>query len=157
MTEGRLEIASADEIEILVGEQWGVPVVSIDRLYEPNDLQGLTWRDSDGDVSGLVTWAVEDDRAEIVTLDAFVQGAQIGGRLLDAAEMELSRRGVRTIVVVTTNDNLRALSFYARRGYRLVRLDLDGMDRVRTLKTGVPETGQGGLPLRDMWELRKEL
>ena len=157
MAEGRLEPATAEEIDLLVREHWGVPVVCIDRAYEPADLEALVWRDDSGEIHGLVTWAVEDEWAEIVTLDAFVQGAHIGGRLLDAAEAELRRRGVRTAVVVTTNDNLRALSFYARRGYRLMRLDLDGMERVRAMKPGVPQAGLEGLPLRDMWELRKEL
>ena len=157
MAEGRLEPATAEEIDLLVSEHWGVPVVCIDRAYEPADLEGLVWRDDSGEIHGLVTWAVEDEWAEIVTLDAFVQGAHIGGRLLDAAEAELRRRGVRTAVVVTTNDNLRALSFYARRGYRLMRLDLNGMERVRAMKPGVPQEGREGLRLRDMWELRKEL
>lgn len=153
--DGRLEPATPEEIDRLVRENWGVPVVCTDRLYEPADLEGLVWRDEAGKVKGLVTWAVDDDWAEIVTMDAFVQGAHIGGRLLDAAEAELRARGVRTIVVVTTNDNLRAQAFYMRRGYRLVRLDLDGMDRVRALKPGIPETGHEGLALRDMWEFRK--
>lgn len=156
MTEGRIEAAPPEEIDRLVRENWGLPVVCIDRLYEPADLEGLVWREG-SEIQGLVTWAVEGDRAEIVTMDAFVQGTHIGGRLLDAAESELRQRGVRTIVVVTTGDNLRAVAFYIRRGYRLMRLDLDGMERVRMLKPSVPETGTEGLPLRDMWELRKEL
>lgn len=157
MTEGRIESAKPEEIDRLVRENWGLPVVCIDRLYEPADLEGLVWRDVSGEIRGLVTWAVEDDRAEIVTMDAFVQGTHIGGRLLDAAESELRQRGVQTVAVVTTSDNLRAQAFYMRRGYRLIRLDLDGMERVRALKPGVPETGHEGLPLRDMWELRREL
>ncbi len=155
--DGRLEPATREEIDRLVRDHWGVPVVCIDRLYGPADLEGLVWREDSGEILGLVTWAVDDARAEIVTMDVFVQGAHIGGRLLDAAESALRGRGVRTIVVVTTNDNLRAQAFYVRRGYRLVRLDLDGMDRVRALKPGIPETGHEGLALRDMWEFRKEL
>lgn len=129
----------------------------IDRLYEPADLEGLVWRDDSGEIQGLVTWAVEGQWAEIVTMDAFVPGAHIGGRLLDAAEAELRARGVRMVVVVTTNDNLRAQAFYLRHGYRVSKLDLDGMERVRELKPQVPETGHEGLPLRDMWELTKGL
>ena len=106
---------------------------------------------------GLVTWAIESERAEIVSLDALQPGRRIGGRLMEAAEAELRRRGVHTLRVVTTNDNPRALAFYARRGYRLLRLHFDTMDRVRALKPGVPLTGNDGIPLRDMWELRKEL
>ena len=60
-------------------------------------------------------------------------------------------------VVVTTNDNARALAFYIAHGFRLVRLHLDAMDRVRRAKPQVPATGRDGVPLRDMWELRKEL
>lgn len=157
MSEGRLEPATPDDIDRLVREHWGLPIVCIDRLYEPAGLEGLVWRDGAGEVQGLVTWSVKGDWAEIVTMDAFVQGAHIGGRLLDGAEEVLRERGVRTVVVVTTNDNLRAMAFYVRRGYRVVRLDLDGMERVRALKPQVPETGHEGLPLRDMWELRKAL
>lgn len=155
--DGRLEPATREEIDRLVRDHWGVPVVCIDRLYEPADLEGLVWRDEMGEVKGLVTWAGDDDRAEIVTMDAFAQGAHIGGRLLDAAESVLRGRGIRTILVVTTNDNLRAQAFYMRKGYRLTRLDLGGMDRVRGMKPGIPEIGHEGLALRDMWEFRKEL
>ena len=96
-------------------------------------------------------------RAEIVSLDALEPGRRIGARLMEAAEEELRRRGVRALRVVTTNDNPRALSFYVRRGYRLLRLHLDAMDRVRRQKPRVPLTGNDGIPLRDMWELQKEL
>ena len=133
-----------------------MPIVSVDREYLPADVEGLAWRE-DGAVLGLATWAVEGERAEIVSLDALEPGRRIGARLMEAAEEELRRRGVRTLRVVTTNDNPRALSFYVRRGYRLLRLHLDAMDRVRRQKPRVPLTGNDGIPLRDMWELQKEL
>ena len=119
-------------------------------------MEGLAWREG-GAVLGLVTWAVEGESAEIVSLDALESGRRIGARLMEAAEEELRRRGVRTLRVVTTNDNPRALSFYVRRGYRLLRLYPDAMDRVRRLKPRVPLTGSDGIPLRDMWELEKAL
>ena len=119
-------------------------------------MEGLVWRDA-GAVLGLVTWCADGARAEIVSLDALQRGRRIGARLMEAAEEALRRRGVHTLRVVTTNDNTHALSFYVRRGYRLVRLHADAMDRVRALKLGVPLTGNDGIPLRDMWELQKEL
>ncbi len=76
---------------------------------------------------------------------------------MDVAEAELRRRGVSTVCVSTTNDNPRALAFYVRRGYRLVGLHLDAMDRVRRLKPDVSAIGNDGIPLRDMWELEKGL
>lgn len=44
--------------------------------------------------------------------------------------------------LVTTNDNPRALSFYVRRDYRLVRVHLDAMHRVLRAKPQVPLTGK---------------
>ena len=119
-------------------------------------MEGLAWREKEA-VLGLVTWAVDGERAEITSLDALQPGRRIGARLMEAAEAELRRRGVRTLRVVTTNDNPRALAFYLRQDYRLVRLHLDAMDHVRRLKPQVPLTGNEGVPLRDMWELEKEL
>jgi GNAT superfamily N-acetyltransferase len=155
--EGRLEPVDQEYIRKRWEETWGLPVVSIDRNYTPEDVSGLCWRDEWGEAQGLITWHIEGDRAEIVTLDAYQQGRHIGGRLLDGAEAELRRRSVHQVRIVTTNDNLRAIAFYLRRGYRIVRVELDGMDRVRKLKPGIPERGLDGIPLRDMFELHKHL
>ena len=155
--EGRFEAADAAFIE----EQWrrlrGLPVVSLDRQYQPADVDGLVYRDEGGAPQGLVTWHVDGDCAEIVTVDAFEQGRRIGGRLLNGAEEELRRRGARRATIMTTNDNLRAIAFYVRHGYRLVAVHLDAMDRVRQLKPEVPKTGHDRLPLQDVIELAKEL
>ena len=58
-------------------------------------------------------------------------------------------------IVGTTNDNTRALNFYIKRGYRLVRLHLDAMDRVRALKPGVPATGREECPCRTCGSWRR--
>jgi GNAT superfamily N-acetyltransferase len=155
--EGSIETAARELIARLWEEHWGLPIVTAKREYMPPDVEGLVWRSGEGRTLGLVTWAVDGQRAEIVSLNALEAGRGIGSRLMDVAEEELRRRGVRTAHLVTTNDNSRALSFYVRRGYRLVRLHLDAMDRVRQVKPQVPLTGNDGIPLRDMCELEKAL
>lgn len=147
--------ASTSEIERLWAERWGLPILTLDRSYGPGDVQGLVM--VDGEITGLVTWAVRGTEAEIVTLDAWPGGKGRGARLLEAAEQELVQRGVDRVMLVTTNDNERALRFYLRQGYRLVRVHLDAMDRVRELKPAVPRFGKGGVALRDLWELDKKL
>lgn len=155
--EGQLEVADAAFIDEQWRRLWGLPVVSLDRHYEPADVEGLLYRDEGGAPQGLVTWHAAGDRAEIVTMDAFERGRHIGGRLLTGAEEELRRRGAKRVTIMTTNDNLRAIAFYVRHGYRLVAVHLDAMDRVREIKPEAPKTGQDGLPLRDVIELAKEL
>ena len=155
--EGAIGPASTEIIAQQWEEQWGLPMVTAKREYLPPDAEGLVWRATDGRILGLVTWAVDGARAEIVSLNAVEPRRGIGTRLMESAEGELRRRGIGTAHLVTTNDNPRALSFFVRRGYRLVRLHLDAMDRVRQAKPQAPVTGNVGIPLRDMWELEREL
>lgn len=154
---GEVASATLEVVREVWEREWGVPIVTPRRQYMPEDVEGLVWRDADGRVLGLVTWAVEGDRAELASVNALEPGRGIGGRLVQAAEEALRARGVRTIVVATTNDNPGALAFYVRCGYRLVRLYPDFMERVRAVKPDVPRTGNEGIPLRDMWELEKGL
>ena len=155
--EGHIEPVDTDFIRKRWEESWWLPVVSIGRTYQPEDVSGLVWRDEWGEPQGLITWHIDGDHAEIVSVDAYQQGRHIGGRLLDGAEAALRKRGVRRATIVTTNDNLRAIAFYVRRGYRIVRLALDDMDRVREIKPKVPLLGNDNIPLRDMLELEKDL
>ncbi len=155
--EGGIEPAPAEFIARLWEELWGLPIVTAEREYMPPDVEDFVWRAGDGRALGLVTWFVEGERAEIVSLNALEPRRGIGSRLMDAAEESLRWRGVKTAYLVTTNDNSGALSFYLRRGYRLLRLHLDAMDRVRQVKPQLPLTGNDGIPLRDMWELEKGL
>jgi GNAT superfamily N-acetyltransferase len=150
--------AAPDEIEADWREfTGGPPVIGLLREYRPTDVEGVVWRDFNSGKRGLVTWWVDAERAEIVSVHAEPAGGGTGMRVMDAAEEELRRRGVKSVVLATTNDNARALNFYIRRGYRLVRLHLDAMDRVRAIKPGVPAMGRDGVPLQDMWELEKTL
>jgi GNAT superfamily N-acetyltransferase len=157
--EGSLQPADVD----IISKSWaehtgGAPVYGLgSRAYMPEDVEGLAWVDPSGGPQGIVTWAVPGDIGEIVSVHAFEPDRGLGDVLMDAAELALRDRGCRRVVVATTNDNPGALNFYVRRGYRLVRLHLDVMDRVRALKPGVPVIGRHGIPLSDMWEMEKEL
>ena len=145
MSEGRIEQAPAGDIERFWNEFTRVPVVTVSRTYpDANGAEALVWRNEAGDVRGHVSWTLDGDTAEIVTIEAVDQGVHIGGRLLDAAEAEIRASGAKRIVVTTTNDNIRAQAFYQRRGYRLARVERDGMQRVRALKPALPHDGDRG-------------
>jgi ribosomal protein S18 acetylase RimI-like enzyme len=82
------------------------------------------------------------------------QRAGVGGHLV--AEAELLARGQRQprIVVTITNDNLPALYFYQRRGYRLAAIVRDS---AASHAAGQAQTGFAGIPIRDEVQLVKEL
>ena len=156
MDEFALEPATPELLERLWSDFTALPIVTVSRTYDDSSkAHGLVYRDQAGRVRGHVSFAIDGAVGEIVTLEAIIPGQHIGGRLIDAAEMELRSRGVKRIIVTTTNDNIRAQAFYQRRGYRLIRIERDGMDRVRALKPSVALIGNDGLPLLDMWEFEK--
>ena len=81
--EGSIEAAPTELIARLWEEHWGLPIVTAEREYMPPDVEGLACRARDGRTLGLVTWAVDGQRAEIVSLNALEPGQGIGSRLMD--------------------------------------------------------------------------
>ncbi|MCK9517959.1 MAG: GNAT family N-acetyltransferase [Dehalococcoidia bacterium] len=100
---------------------------------------------------------MDGDLAELVSVHAEPPGSGTGARLLAYVESLLHERGVTRLMVATTNDNVDALRFYLRHGFRLVELRLDHMNRVRAAKPHVPRTGHAGLPLQDLCVLERRL
>ena len=76
----------------------------------------------------------------------------LGAYLIAEAEL-LARRLELTRLVATTNDNLPALYFYQRRGYRLMELALDGV--LAHTERALP--GFANIPVRDEIRLEKKL
>src|SRR5207248_8829267 len=110
-----------------------------------------------GDRLGLLTYTAEPPRTEIVTLNALQPRQGIGSALIEALAADLSSRGVREIRVTTTNDNLDALRFYQRRGFRLAALRPGAVDVARRLKPSIPVVGNHGIARHDELELVRVL
>jgi ribosomal protein S18 acetylase RimI-like enzyme len=107
----------------------------------------------DGEPVGLLTYHVDGLDWEIVTIDSLEPSLGIGSELIFALRQEAKRAGARRLWLITTNDNLNALRFYQKRGFRLVAVHPDALDRSRQLKPNIPLVGQDGIPLRDELEL----
>jgi ribosomal protein S18 acetylase RimI-like enzyme len=81
-------------------------------------------------------------------------GYGVGTALLAAANAAAYAAGCSTLWLVTTNDNLDALRFYQRRGFRVRAVRPGAVDDARaTLKPEISSTGAYGIPLRDEIEL----
>ena len=111
-----------------------------------------------GDGLGLLTSCVDGDGFELTAIAAEPVGQGIGTALLEALVAVARAERVGVIRVVTTNDNLDALAFYQRRGFRLGEVRLAAVDQARrTLKPGIPVVGQHGIELHDEIELVLDL
>jgi ribosomal protein S18 acetylase RimI-like enzyme len=95
---------------------------------------------------------------ELVAFAATSPWRGVGTALLEGLEDDARAHGAERVWLVTTNDNVDALRFYQRRGYRLVALRPGAVDAARREhKPSIPETGDHGIPLRDELELEKRL
>ena len=137
-------------------DHWGEFVVSKGRIIRPEDVEALGLFGAE-ELVAVASFQLAGDSAEITSLDAFRRGHGYGRQLLAEVERQLARRGVKRCWLVTTNDNVHAISVYLREGWRHVGLRLDALDEVRALKPAVPLIGQDGIPLRDEWEFEKYL
>jgi GNAT superfamily N-acetyltransferase len=126
-------------------------------LMRPADHPGfLAW--SADDVVGAATYVVTGSSCELLTLHATERFAGTGTALVAAVRDAAGHAGCTRLWVVTTNDNVDALRFYQRRGFRLTGLRPGAVDEGRgTLKPEIPTSGSYGIPLRDELELEMDL
>ncbi len=140
-----------------IDRRWGSPyVVAHGKLYYPHALPGFV-AEAGGEPVGLLTYHMDGDDWEIVTIDSLEPGGGIGSDLLTALRQAAKNAGVRRLWLITTNDNLNALRFYQKRGFTLVAVYPNALELSRRLKPGIPLVGEDGISLRDEIELEMRL
>lgn len=134
-------------IQHLLDANWlGLDIAVHDELIDPAQLDALIAHVGDERV-GLLTYRVIADGIEVVTVDSMAPGA--GTALLYEVMVAAIRTRRQEVWLVTTNDNVPAISFYLRRGLRLESIDEGAVARARELKPGIPDLGHERLPIED--------
>jgi N-acetylglutamate synthase-like GNAT family acetyltransferase len=145
------------KIRAFISDRWGEPrVVGHGTEYYPETLPAFV-AEEDGEWVGLVTYTIEGDACEIVTIDSLKEGQGIGAGLIAAVAEQARSAGCRRLWLITTNDNLNALRFYQKRGFELVAVHRRAVERARQIKPTIPTIGAFGIPLRDEIELEMPL
>jgi ribosomal protein S18 acetylase RimI-like enzyme len=141
----------------LITELWGAEIIAVHGSnLRPAELGGFIAERSHR-VAGLLTYQLTGGTLEIVTINAIDRRAGIGTMLIDAVVSKARRFGCAEIRLTTTNDNVDALRFYMRRGFRLAELRPGALDRARQLKPEMPAVGDYGIPLHDEIDLTRSL
>ncbi|MGS2614598.1 GNAT family N-acetyltransferase [Micromonospora sp. LZ34] len=153
MSEPRVRPAEAGDraaVDALHEREWGGPyVIAHDTRYDLRTLPTLVAVDGAGAVVGALAHHTDADGLEVVSVVAATPGGGVGTALLAAATETARAAAAARLWLITTNDNLRALRFYQRRGLRLVGVDRGAVDRARRLKPTIPTVGENGIPLHD--------
>jgi GNAT superfamily N-acetyltransferase len=135
-------------------EHWGGEEMIVhEEIFRPEQLDGFLTEDW----AGVVTYIIQGDQCEIISLDSLEEGRGIGTALIKAVMQEAQSRSCRRLFLSTTNDNLHALRFYQKRGFELAAIRRGAVNESRKIKPGIPFFGEGGIPLRDEIELEISL
>lgn len=141
------------QIETLALKHWGEKTMIVHgKMYDLTTLQGFLADDSIR-IIGFATFNTTGGTMEIISLDSFEENRGVGSELL-AAVIRLSVvKKMDRLCLTTTNENLRALEFYQKRGFSLTELRVGAVNKARKLKPSIPLLSPDGIRIEHELEL----
>jgi len=143
----------ADWLQDALTTHWGSHDIALcDALIDARDHSALITADRSG---FLIYRAVPGSGVEILVLQALTPRRRVGTKLVHTLQSRMAGTGAAFMSATTTNDNLPALGFNQKLGFRLHTFRSGAVDRARqTIKPQIPRTGYDALPIHDEIELR---
>ncbi|WP_042474951.1 GNAT family N-acetyltransferase [Bacillus ndiopicus] len=136
-------------------ENWGSSEMIISSgTYVCSELDGFIFEEKNR-ILGLVTYVIHKHEVEVISLDSIAEGKGIGSLLMKEVEKLAQQKAISTISLVTTNDNLNALRFYQKRGYKIEAVFPNAVEKAREIKCTIPMIGNDGIPITDEIRLVK--
>jgi ribosomal protein S18 acetylase RimI-like enzyme len=137
-------------------KHWGSNEMVISSgVYYCDSIDGFAALDETDKIIGLITYIIRNDECEIISLDSTVENKGIGSLLIKEVENLARTERCKKITLVTTNDNIHALGFYQRRGYRLVDIYVNAVEEARKIKPQIPLLAENGIQIMDELLLEK--
>ena len=106
---------------------------------------------------GLITYRVNGDECEIITLDSTIQGYGIGTELINKVIEIAELRKCRRVWLITTNDNIDAIKFYQKRKFDLINIHKNMVLEARKIKPQIPQYGYYGIEIKHELEFEYNL
>jgi len=142
-----------DWVSALLVEHWGSPrIVTRGKIHHADELSGFVAVQG-GKRIGFVTCRIDGADCEVVSMNSLVMNVGIGSALLHAVKALATAAKCKRLWLITTTDNTPALRFYQKRGFVLVAVYRNAVERSRKLKPEIPRMGVDGIPFRDEIEL----
>ena len=138
----------------LMMRHWGSHRMMIGlKLYDCAELPLLGLFASGGELLAVASWAIDGNVAVLCALHALNEKQGAAARLLEAVKSEAKQHGATRLRAMATNDNLPALAFYQKHGFRFSGLYVEAIDTYRSVIPSIIKTGHQGIPVRDALEL----
>lgn len=144
-----------------IKKEWGDTLIVLreGEQFELSNADGFVVYDKEK-IIGLITYEIRDRVCEILSLDSKVEGEGIGTQLVEAVKNVAKNNNCSKLLVETTNGLIRAIAFYQKKGFRLVKIYPDSMKYVREAKPHLTEAyfmEESGIVSRDTLEFEMEL
>jgi ribosomal protein S18 acetylase RimI-like enzyme len=138
-------------------EHWGgTEMIVHAEMFWVEQLNGFI-AEQNNEWIGLATFYIKGTACEIMSLDSLQEDQGIGTNLIEEVMQEARDAGCQRLFLTTTNDNLRALGFYQKRGFELVSIRRGAVNEARKIKPNIPLAGCNNIPIRDEIELELSL
>lgn len=143
-------------IALLRGRWGSAEIVTRGKIHQADALPGLV-AECEGERYGLLTYNIESEECELVSLDSLVAGQGVASALLKAVQSEARQAGCKRLGLITTNDNTDAIDFYLRRGFSLAAVHRGAVNHSRRQKPEIPSHNADGIAIEDEWEFEYKL
>lgn len=147
-----IEKTDKNWIRKVMVDSWKSEMIVASRLFNALTLPGFI-AEIDNKPTGIVTFDISDKRLEIVSLNSISEGQGVGSTLIEKVKKLAKEKNLKSVWLVTSNDNIDSLKFYQKRGFRITKVYPDAIDKARKIKPQIPKIGNYGIPLKDTVEL----
>ena len=142
--------------EILKREWEATDIIVRGKIIDGTKLDGFV-AIKDNIIIGLITYMIENNECEIVSLNSFEENKGIATRLINIVKELAINKNCTRLKLITTNDNIRGIEFYQKRGFILSNIYINAVENSRKLKPAIPLYADNGLPIRDEIEFEVKL
>ena len=125
----------------------GSIIISRNQVYSLDKLPGYVVLIGD-EIKGLISYNISDEDCEIVSLDSKVEGQGIGTKLINLVITKARESGCKRVWLITSNDNIKAIRFYQKRGFDIKAVHQNAITEARKIKPSIPLNGLEGIPVR---------
>ena len=142
--------------DILINEWESTDIIIRGEVVDGTKLDGFVAL-KDNEIIGLITYMIKNNECEICSLNSFIENKGIGTNLIKKVKEYAKEKDCTRLKLITTNDNIRGLEFYQRRGFVFSNIYKNAIENSRKIKPQIPMFADNGLPIRDEIEFEMKL
>ena len=143
------EFEKDNRINQFFEKNWGNNfIVSNGKIFYGNELPGYMAL-KENEIIGLLTYHIENNSCEIVSLNSLHPDEGIGSKLIEKIINKAKSKKFSRLWLITSNDNMGAMKFYQKRGFVFKAIHPNAIEKSRLMGQNIPILGSDDIPVLD--------